>query len=271
MMEKLDCSTNKIKITVGETVLLTCSGNINSSFSLERASFKQTESDKYSIKLLKVISVNENETHLDVTYYVPGEHKITNLILTDGVGEINLNGTSVFVESVIKQAPDGKPPESFGPILPIKILVPMHYYLFMVFIFLLIGIYTIFKIRRISYYKKLKNKLTQFNSPVTPEAQFYKSIRHAEKENFPIDQVEKAFRLYNLRTYQLPMFDLPNHLIIKYFKYNRPQGTKTRMSLAKLLDEFEELKKRNNLTFTEKNELIKKLYRYVEVNTGIEL
>ena len=106
------------------------------------------------------------------------------------------------------------------------------------------------------------------NSPQRlPTAPTPHSGSHA---GYPLEQIEKAFRLYNLRTYQLPMFDLSNDRIFKYFKRNFPQYKSTRGHLLKLLEEFEEMqKRRNTLTASDKQELINKLYRYIETNKGL--
>lgn len=263
----LECSANSSKITVGDHILLTCNGSFNSNFIFDKVNFKSNELKKYEVKLLKVISVRENIINFEMTYYSQGEHKLSELVLTDGEHEIELSGSPILVESVIVPKNDGKPTDPFGPILPIRITTPSYYYFSIIFFVLSMILFGVFKLKRFLYYKKLREKLLEYNSPVAPDTQFYKAIRSAEKEHFPIEQIEKAFRLYNLRTYQLPVFELPNNQLIRYFKRNFPGHIQTRNSLSKLLEEFEELGKRDGLTLYEKNEFIKKLYRYVEINS----
>ena len=266
-MGTLNCNTEKIKITVGDRVPLNCSGNTISDFKFENAFFKLTDSEKYKIKIFNNISVGEGEIRFDITFYATNDHKISDFVLTDGIEEFNLNGPSVMVESVIKPNPDGKPVEPFGAIFPMNISIPNFYFVIFACLIVLMVIISILKIRKISYYKKLKDKINKYSSAIDSDVQFYKSIRFAEKQDFPLDQIENAFRLYNLRTYQLPMFDLSNQHIIKYFKHNFPQHKKIRNSLNKLLVEFEELHKKDKLlTFAEKHEFVKKLYRYVEMS-----
>lgn len=270
-MSVVNCRIDKEKITVGDHLLLSCSGDKVTDFSLEKSAFKLAESQKYNIKVFKAQPSSENEFNLDFTIYAPGDYKISDLILTDGVKEINLSGPSVKVESVIKPSDDGKPPEPFGPLMPIQIETPVYYYIVLVIFVLVTGAYAAYRIKRYFYYKKLKEKLNEYSSPVDADTQFYKSLRMIEKAGYPLDEVERAFRLYNLRAYQLPMFDLPNDRIFNYFKRNFPQYKNTRLSLNKLLGEFEELHKNSNLTSEEKNEFIKKLYRYIDANKGLDL
>ncbi len=278
-----NCRSDKEKITVGEHLLLSCTGNISPDFSLNESKLilnqsNKVESNKYSLKIFKATPKGDAEFHLDFTIYAPGEYKIGDFILTDGVSEIILSGansgsnsgSNILVESVIKPAVDGKPPEPFGSLFPLNIAIPIYYYLLLVAVLLLAVIYAVFKAKRLSYYRKLKDKLRQYSSAVEPATQFYKAIRTAEKASYPLVAIEKAFRIYNIRAYQLPMFDLPSQRIFKYFKRNFPEYKSTRNNLVKLLDELEEMQKKgNSLTFADKHEFIKKLYRYVEANKGL--
>ena len=269
-MSEVQCLSDKEKITVGEHLNISCVGALSSGFSVAKAGFKLSEPNKYTLKIFKVKPISENEFNIDFTAYVPAEYKLGDLILTDGASEINLSGVTVKVESVIKASSDGKPPVPYGSLLPIGIPMPIYYYVLLAAAVLFLGLFVMFRVKRLSYYKKLREKLKQHNSPITPDTQFYKSIRLAEKAGFPLDQTEKAFRLYNLRAYQLPMFDLPNPRIAKYFKRNFPQYKSTRISLIKILIEFEELHKKDNLlTAIDRHEFVKKLYRYVEANEGL--
>ena len=273
-MSAATCSADKEKLTVGEHTLLTCSGNTNSVFlfeeSIEKLTFKLSEENKYTLKVFKAKSLSPGQISLDFTIYSPGDYKISDFILTDGTSEVSLSGPVLKVESVIKQPSDGKPAEPFGPILPISIATPVYYYLLLTAFILSGVVYAIFKAKRLSYYRKLKEKLNDYNSPVAPDTQFYKSIRIAEKTDYPLEQIEKAFRLYNLRAYQLPLFELTNERILRYFKRNFPQYKSTRSQLIKLLGELEDMQKHSHtLTLMDKQEFIKRLYRYVEANKGL--
>lgn len=268
-MSPINCRLDKEKITVGEHLILSCSGSESPPIELAKAVFKLQEAQKYTLKVLHS-SGTENDFNIDFTIYAPGDYKISDLILTDGISELPLSGPAVKVESVLQPSEGGKPPEAFGSILPIGIHTPLYYYLMLTLLILLIAGYSAYRVRRSIYYKKLKEKLTKHSSPLEPDTQFYRSIRLAEKAGYPLEQVEKAFRLYNLRAYQLPMFDLTNERISKYFRRNFPQYKNTRQSLNKILGEFEELQKQRELLEADRNEFIKKLHRYVSTHKGHE-
>lgn len=266
-MSPINCRLDKEKITVGEHLNLSCAGSDSLPINIAKAEFKLSEAQKYTLKVLHASGTESNFT-LDFTIYAPGEYNISNLVLSDGASELPLAGPVVKVESVLQPSESGKPPEAFGSILPIGIHTPVYYYLVLAFVIILLAGYSAYRIRRNIYYKKLKEKLTKYNSPLEPDTQFYRSIRLAEKAGYPLEQVEHAFRLYNLRAYQLPMFDLNNARILKYFRRNFPQNKNTRQNLNKILGEFEELHKNRELSVSDRSEFIKKLHRYVSSHKG---
>lgn len=267
-MSAINCRLDKEKLTVGEHLNLSCSGSNGAPFDVAKAAFKLPEAQKYILKVLQS-SGTENNFTIDFTIYAPGDYKISDLILTDGTSEVQLSGPAVKVESVIQPSADGKPPVAFGSILPIGIQTPLYYYLLLTLLILVIAGYSVYRFRRNIYYKKLKEKLSKHSSPLDPDTQFYRSIRLAEKVDYPLEQVEEAFRLYNLRAYQLPMFDLTNDRISRYFRRNFPQHKMTRQNLNKILSEFEELQKQRELSVADKNEFVKKLHRYVSTHKGL--
>lgn len=258
------------KLTVGRHINLNCKGEIPANFSFQDAQFKLDEATKNTVKVFSVKSSEAGKFSMDFTFYTAGEHPLNKFILTDGVNEISLNAPTATVESVLKPTEDGKPPEPFGSLFPISIAIPYYYYVIVVVAVLVVGLFAVFRLKRISYYRQLKAKLKMYSSPVDPDMQFYKTVRQAEKLEYPIDKLEQAFKLYNVRAYQLPMFDLPNDRVMKYFKRNYPQHKNTRLVLHKILGEFEELQKKSkDISFVEKQEFVKKLYRYVDKNKGL--
>lgn len=273
-------------MSVGRHVLLNCKSDAPispSQFDFTKAQFKLSEAETNKLKLFTVLTdapkeavsggeLQVSQAAIDMTFYYTGPQNISQLVLTDGVNELQLAGPSLNVESVIQPSQDGKPPEPFGPIAPIPISIPAAYFMYAVGVIVLFLAYSIFKAQRLAYYRRLKNKLAQYTSPTAPDTQFYKAIRSAEKKNYPLADLEKAFKLYNLRAYSLPMFDLTNEKVIRYFKRNYPQCKITRLHLQKFLGDFEELNKKSaNLSLEEKNELVKRMYRYVESHKGLNL
>lgn len=256
------------KVTVGRHVVLGCKGEA-AEFDVSKAMLKVNESNKDHFHLFKVAGSADQGLQVEMTFYTAGPQPLDQLVLTDGAHELSLSGEPVKIESVL-QPPSEKPQEPFGPVFPVPISIPVSYYLALTGVIVLFGIFTFVKAKRLAYYTKLKNKLQQYSSPIAPDTQFYRAIRTAEKAQYPLEQIEKAFRLYNVRAYRLPLFDLPDEKIGRYFRRNYPECKSTRSSLQKLLSEFQELSRIQNLTFETKSDFVKKLYRYVDKNRGIE-
>ena len=258
------------KITVGRHLTLTCKGDSVAALDFSKISFKPD--DKNLFHIFKASASGDQGFSMDFTVYFAGPVKLADHPLTDSVNEIVVNSQSFNVESVIKPPQDGKPPQAFGSILPINLAVPFTYYLILAGAILLAAILSFLKARRLAYYRKLKAKLNQYNSPADPEAQFYRSVRVAEKQGYPLEELEKAFRLYNVRSYKLPLFELNDQSAIRYFKRNYPEHKAARLQLQKLLGEFEALRKNSEkLNADDKNDFVKKLFRYVDHNKGLSL
>ena len=256
------------KMTVGRHLILDCSGQSVAGFDFSKAVFK-TE-NKNLARIFKIETQAENAFKADFTIYLAAPFKLEEFPLTDGTNELLLKADVVTVESVIKPPDDGKPPQPFGSVFPIGITIPISYYIILLAAIVLTGVFTFFKARRLAYYSNLKTKLSEHNSPIDSETQFYRSIRALEKSGYPLAEVESAFRLYNLRSYKIPLFDLNDESAIRYFKRNYPEYKNTRLQLQKFLSDFEERRK-DPTSFASENraDFVKKLYRYVEKNKGI--
>lgn len=258
------------KITVGQHLYLKCDGIWDRSFEFNKTQIKTSEEQKYSIKALQAGANKKGGFDLDFTLYSAGDFQFQEFMITDGVREINLGPQKFQVASVITPPEDGKPPEPFGPILPLKLTWPTYYFVsFLIFVGLILFA-LILKLRRRARYKKLIDGLKIYNSTIDPDLQIYKSIRVAEKSNYPIADLEKYFRLYVLRVFQVPMFDLNNKQTIRFFKKRKSIYKKERLVVQKFLDEFEELsKKSESLSAAEKLEFVNKIYRFVDQTSQI--
>jgi hypothetical protein len=255
------------KMTVGRHLIADCKGENTEGFDFSKAAVKPEA--KYFLKIFSVQPESSGSFKMDFTLYLAGEKNLSEFPLTDGTNEIVLNAPPVKVESVLKPTEDGKPQEPFGPMFPISIAVPYSYYLFALGLVAVLVIYLIVKGRRLHYYRKLKAKLVEHHSPVDPEAQFYRAVRSAEKQGYPLPDLEKAFRLYSLRSYQLPLFDLSNDRVIRYFRRNYPEHKDARIQLQKLLGEFEVLNQAQTVDEERKSQLVKKLYKFVDHYKGL--
>jgi hypothetical protein len=127
------------------------------------------------------------------------------------------------------------------------------------------------RVRRAARFARLIADLQQYRSSMTPDMQFYKTLRQEEKQGYPLVPLENAFRLYVLRTFQVPMFALNNRQILQFFKKRKPAFKTERQQLDRLLSEFEELKKSKiEISPEDKSELLHKMYRFVDRTQNLE-
>ncbi len=259
------------QMTVGRHIALTCNGDSLTGFNFAGAKLLVQESISPVYRLFKAEATGSG-VKLDATVYKAGEVNFSELTLADGTNQFQLTANAIKVTSVLKAPAKGeKTQEPFGPIFPVAITIPSFYLisLGLAFVFLILGV--VLKIRNVARLHRLKEGLRQYDSPASPDTQFYKSIRLSEKSGYQLGELEKAFMLYNVRSYKIPLFELSPRKALRYFKRRYPQHKKSRITLDKLLTEFDELNKRGNkVSFESKQELVKKMYRYVETHRGLK-
>lgn len=266
------------EMTVGRHAILNCDGNWDKAFDFSQAQFKVEASQKYIIKVLKAEARNANSFDLDLTTYVAGDLQIPDLILSDGTREISLGQQKITTKSVLKKPENGEsgqaqePQKPFGYILPLRLEWPNLYFILAAGAFVLFLTALIFQLRRAARYAKLIAELKDYNSTIEPDLQFYKNLRQLEKQNYPLPEIEKSFRLYVLRAFGVPMFVLNHRQVINFLKKRKPQFKTERQIIDKLLSEFDEIKKKdgNAISKEDKQELIQKLYRFVDRTQNIK-
>lgn len=252
------------KITVGRHVLLNCNGEWNKAFDMSRAHFKLDEKQQLVLKLFKAEARSAGSFDIDFTIYKSGQLQIPELILTDDTHEINLGSQNFTIVSVLDPQKEAKPN---GLIFPLNIDWPIIYFIFLFVVLISALGFIVFRIRKAKRFAQLIEDLKQHTSNSQADVQFYKNMRLAEKENYSIELLEKALRLYCLRVFQVPFFKLNNIQIDQFFKKHRSQFKEESKKIKNFLSEFEEIKSKNlQLNQIEKNQMAKKLYRFVELN-----
>lgn len=253
------------EITVGRHVVFQCSGTWDKIFDFSKAQVKVEENSKYTVKVLKAEGRSVSSFDADVVFYSAGQYQFTDFVLSDGKNEIHLGQQNIKVESVIEKPADGKPPQPFGPILPIALNWPAYYLTGAIgFLVLLLALAGWLLQRRVKYLKLIL-KLKDYDSSISADRQFYKAIRQSEIQDYPLDQVEHAFRFYITRAYGIPAFDLSDGGLLRFFKKRNPWFKKERVELKKILEDFKLLAKLPEAQLKEEKRLfIQKLYRFVD-------
>lgn len=257
------------EMTVGRHVLMICEGSWDKSFDFSNAQIKLEDSHKYALKVLKAEARNTSFFELNATTYVAGDVQFPEMILTDGVHEINLGPQKFQTKSVLNPSPQGQaqePQKPFGFIFPLRLEWPTLYFILAASAVVLFLVGLILQLRRAARFAKLIADLKEYNSSIEPDLQFYKNLRVLEKQDYPISELEKSFRLYVLRTFGVPMFVLNQKQVINFLKKRKPQFKNERQQIDKLLGEFDEIskKKMEEISKEDKQELIQKLYRFVD-------
>ncbi len=252
-------------LTVGRHVILNCEGSWDKLFDFSKAQFKLDENQKFILKIFKAEARDAQSFDVNMTIYSGSSLKFPELVITDGNLEISLGNQNFEVKSVIEAQANSQPPKPYGMILPLRLTWPTLYFVIFGTAIVLFLVGLIWKLRRAARYSRLIADLQNYHSPIAIDLQFYKSLRQAEKSQYPLADLENAFRLFILRTYQVPMFALNNRQIARFFKKRNPLLKNEKKQIEKILSEFEEIQNRKKeLTFEEKQELVHKLYRFVE-------
>ena len=266
------------KMTVGRHLIFNCKSDTSfESVDVAQLSVRSAVQDAISYKVFSIQKPAADQVQIEMTFYRAQEIQPTQFVLFDGTNEHQINASVIKIESVLQPTQDGKPQQPAGSILPLKmytpfsiptpfnIAIPFSYYATILSALIVLSVYSFLKIKRFYFYRKLKENLAVHASPTEPDVQFYRTVRDCEKRLYPVGSLEQAFRLYCLRTYEIPMYNLSDEKIIRYFKHNSPERKPERLHLQKILQEFAALRlQEKNLDLETKNEFVKKLYRFVE-------
>ncbi len=217
-------------LTVGEKFLLTCEG-ATVPLDAGKVTLRLPREEKYSLRLLRVQSLDENRGVFTATSYRVGEGPIKGVALTDGTRSIELQGVALRLESSIdaQENPEGKP---YSPPDPVKILWPLWLWLAVVAVCLALGAVAFFLVRRRSQRRTLLAELQRHGTALSPYHQFNKDLRLLARE-FPmnkpadwtsevaaryVEELNRHFRWYLAREFTVPAFQWGDKLILNEVK-----------------------------------------------------
>ena len=111
-------------------------------------------------------------------------------------------------------------------------------------------------------------RLKQYDSALAADSQFYKEIRKSEKKEFPILEIEKILKLYILRQYRVPIFELSNQQTILLIKKKYPRIKNERRYIFNLFKDIEALK--GNSDFNQRKKIIEHCYRFIDLTENLK-
>jgi hypothetical protein len=250
----------KDALTVGRHFYLSCDGTWDKSFDFSKAFVAVDESNKNTIKIFKIEARNANSFDVDLILYVAGELKTTNFKITDGKTEIDLGSQDFKVKSVIEKTE--KPPEPFGYVVS-SLQWPWQYSAgILLFFILTIGCVIAFFMNKLKWRDRIE-RLKNFDSPLPADSQFYKELRKSEKKDYPMSELERLSKVYILRSYKVPIFELSSRAVIGYIKKTKPRLKSERRLIFNLLKDIDLLKKNDN--FEKRKKFVDQMYRFVDL------
>lgn len=262
---------NANEITVGRHFLIHCQGQWDKAFDFSKAQLVLGPKEQYILKLFKSEARDTQSFDLDVTTYVAGKIDIPNLEMSDGQHQMQIGQIQFEVQSVLPkpepqkqgQAQQLEQPKPYGYVFG-QIQWPLLYTLIALgFVFVGV-IYLIWKAMRRQKLKNLQTHVRSYESAQEPEQQFYKTLRQIEKKEYPLDDLIKACRVYILRQYQLPVFDLSITDCDRILKRQFVRFSDHRKIVINMLKDIEHLSKKTDVSIDQKNKFIKNFYDFVE-------
>lgn len=175
-----DASPESKVLTVGQVVKLKCSGSGTPQLKADSLRLDLPAEQKYALKVLKTLSLNESGAELLVTTYQTGAVSLSDVKIGDGTHSISLTGIEFQVASVV-QVEQGKQPEPFPAWDSIWLWWPLHVWLWIAVLltsFLLVLTHILRAAsRQREFLRMLKDRATH----LTPADQLNKDIRNIGK------------------------------------------------------------------------------------------
>lgn len=224
---KIDCKvegrdpSNSPPLTVGDIFKVECSTD---SLTLNPSKLKFTTKKPYQLQILKTEVQPDGRLRLMVTSYQVGEFKSENLILTDGVSEVLVNGIAFKVESVIDK---NNPPQGpYGPFGAYTLSLPMFYLWSVIGVVVIAGLGVTFKLLRRWQRKRLIEGLKKHDSRLGPQTQLHVRFRQLERQRFleggeiqkHLSEIDDILRLFVIRQFKIPAYDWSDRLVLNEFQ-----------------------------------------------------
>ncbi len=241
-------------LTVGAPFLLNCRGDIEVTWIKDfplGVRFAKPE-EAYSLQILKTEHLGPQEARFQVTAYKAGPHKPEYMRVVQmqgpGAGELGFEVAKPewTVKSVLKPNQPNQPYPPFGPW---GISLPMWLWLVVVFAVAAVAYAAIRKVRKMNQRSKMLADLARHKTPLSPLHQFYRDTRNLRRKLHGAKQVEelgelsrdlnREFRLYVLRQFQIPTLDWTDGQIVRdlrrrHKKVYRVAGDHVRKTLREL-------------------------------------
>lgn len=267
-------------LTVGTKFKMNCHGDIPVEWNKGAVgvAFKDKKSEEYTLFVLSADKLSANDAELTVTGYKAGQFKPEFIRIVQGDHGFEVTKPQWDILSVLKK--DEQQPQPYPPFGPWQLGLPMW---IVIVIGLLVGVLTFFTIRffrrRMQRQKMLKD-LALHATVISPVNHFYKDARmirkklNQAKQDSDVKeitvQLDKDFRLFVLRQFQVPALDWSDRAIVEDVrKRHRRDFDLYGDKLRKALRELTRVKARPNVNLTDSEQLLQICLDAVEAVGGL--
>lgn len=249
-------------LTVGAKFLWKCHGDIAVQWDQQKPTqmgFAKPE-DAYTLHILSVIRQDPNDVQYEVTAYKAGEHKPEYLRVLQGKGTVSERGFEAQKPTwTVRSVLDPKQqPQPFGPLGPWSLSLPAWWTASLIIGLLLLAYIIVRRLRKISQRRRMLEELQLHKTALPPLHQFYRDARQLRRRLHTVndvtelkrisDDLDRDFRLYILRQFQIPTLDWSNQAILSDLrKRHRKTYMQASEPLKRTLRELMKLKARENV------------------------
>ena len=213
-------------LSVGRHFTLKCSGEWSKEFDFSQAAFVAEGINPLQLKVFASQAVDIESFEIDATVYAPMSIQSGSVMLSDSKNQILLNHDQIKIES-IQSATESNgaqagPPKPYGFFIG-KMDWPLFYGIVVASMIAVVVGLILIGVNRRRYWRKLELGLREYDSPLAPDSQAYRTLRVIEKSIRQLDkntdqkivsethsQLQNCIYLYILRRYQVPIFQLKN-------------------------------------------------------------
>lgn len=266
-------------LTVGAKFKMNCHGDIPVEWGKDNVGvvFKDKNAEQFSLFVLSADKLSSNDAELTVTSYKAGQFKPEFVRIVQGEHGFEVTKPQWEVRSVLKQ---DKQPEPYPPFGPWQLGLPLW---IVIVLGLLVGVITYFTIRffrRRSQRQKMLKDLALHATAISPVNAFYKDARVIRKKLNQVAQdadvkdiavqLDKDFRLFVLRQFQVPALDWSDRAIVDDIrKRHRKEFENSGDKLRKALRELTRVKARSSVNLADSEQLLQICLDAVEVVGGV--
>jgi len=209
-------------LTVGAKFNMACKGDIPVTWAEGPISVQfARKEDTYTLQILKADKLEANEAIMTVTGYKAGQHNPEYVRIVQGANGFEVLKPAWEIKTVLKKDP---PPQPYPPFGPWNLGFPMWIIITVALVLALIGLVVFRFARRHNQRQRMLAQLALHTTALSPIHQFYRDARQLRrrlnlvKEETEIkaaaDDLNREFRLYVLREFQIPTLDWSDRAIV---------------------------------------------------------